>query len=123
MILQDAATALRANSALVALVADRIDYIIAPQSSTYPRIVLTLTAVENQTTINNDTQMRRNEIQVDAWGRTYTDADAVAEAARVALEPAGYVYLSRNTDEFTVEPGNDPGVFKVGLIFSIWIDP
>jgi len=109
---------LSVDSAVIALVGTRItpverkDYI-------YPAVVLTEYELDAVNALDGWGGTDHSVIQVDSWGTTFSQADAVAAACRTALQNAGHLLQPSSTHNF------DPlaqlgGVFRVSNQFSIW---
>lgn len=75
-------TALTQNAALAALVSDRVYFLQAAQGTEHPFVVLTVVSdtPENSLTGSPDTRLITSRVQVDAYARTYIQAQQVADA-------------------------------------------
>jgi hypothetical protein len=71
-----------------ALVAGRVYWVDRPQASTLPAVTLQVISDERPQTHDGFTTSRATTVQVDCWGRTYSEKVAVAEAVINALVPA-----------------------------------
>lgn len=110
-----------ADTGVQTIASDRVSPLETQQGIGFPNITLTVAATEPINSLAGFEGLDRHEVQVDAWAYSYTEALALANAARKALEAAGHTCTSRLTDEFISEPGTDPGVYRVGYVHQVWI--
>lgn len=110
-------TILVAAPAVTSLVGQRVSPVFAEQNTDLPYVTL---SVMNADPFNHlrGSNLDTCRFLVSAWARTYSEADAIGEACRDALEAAGCVCEQRTGDQFNTDP--TPGLFGVEHQFLIW---
>lgn len=106
-----------ADTAVAALVADRIEYSIKQQGELYPAITVKRSEVQPTNHLTGDALLDRCVVQVDSWAHELADARQVAEACRAAIVNAGHL-LQDAHDNY--EPGIDPGLYLITQDFQVW---
>lgn len=121
MIGADIFSLLRANSAVVALVGDRIYPLVRPQGSALPAIVFTVVDDLPVNSLGGATSGLVDAlVQFDCYAKTYVSAHAVAKAVsdmlskRVA-DPAAVRQAKRDGYEDETE------LYRVSMDFSMWM--
>lgn len=76
---------LRTDSAVLALVGDRIDWLVSPQGGAMPRIVLRVIDDAEGLTYGATDGLSAGRVQVDCYAATYSAAVALARAVRARL--------------------------------------
>lgn len=104
-----------AAPAVTSLVGQRISPVQRAQGATLPCIVLTRVAVTPQNALDGFADLDGNRVQADVWASTYAEARQVADAARAALQAAGYT-LQLEVDDFDSEVRE----YRVIQDWSIW---
>jgi hypothetical protein len=74
-----------ANAEVAALVASRIYALKLPQPPTLPAVTYQRISAQRDHTLSGPSGLVRSRVQIDAWGRTYSEAKSVADAVRRAL--------------------------------------
>lgn len=82
---------LAASTAVTGLVMDRIYAVIAQQTPARPYIVWTPVGVSSEQFLSAPESVDYDRVQIDCWADTFGPADAVARAARQALQGNGYL--------------------------------
>lgn len=121
---------LSGDSAVRALVGDRIYPARTPQDTTLPKIVFTTITEGRAPTMAGSSGAVNPRIQIDCWADSNAGADALADAVRLALD--GYrgtvasvqirsCFLDSKRDAI-VEPrdGTEQRIFGRSMDFSIW---
>jgi len=112
---------LRADSALVTLVGERITPVIRQQSSVRPALVYTLIFGDAQTDLDGDDgDLLQLRVQLDAWATTYADAAQIAERVRLRMQTAASTIkaVPLNTGTADFEPSTK--LYRVLMEFSCW---
>lgn len=107
---------LLADSAVTALVGERISPAMRAQGEDLPCIVLTQVSVTPTTNLDEPPSLDSNRVQLDAFALTYAQARNVVVACRAALE-AGGVALESEFDNF--EP--DVTEYRITQDYMIWV--
>ena len=109
---------------LSALVAARVYPLRAPQGAALPYVTFQRVHAERESAMGVDVGVVHARIQVSAWGKTFTEAEAVKEQVRAALQrwsgtAAGVVVL----DSFVVSEielyEDETGIHQHALDFTI----
>ena len=105
-----------ADAPTVALVADRVEYIIKPQDLTIPCLALQTVSTAPVNGLVAFAGLDGSIVQVDCYAATYTDALALAAVARAALEAAGVLCAAQFTNY-------DPDIeqHRITLQFNVWL--
>lgn len=82
---------LSGNAALTALVGAEIWPITAPQTTVPPYLVFTPVGVSTEQYFASPDDVDYDRVSIDCWALDFTTADAIATAARKALEGHGYL--------------------------------
>lgn len=104
-----------ADSAVVALVSQRISPLVRSQNEPLPSITLSLVSVVPMNHVAGAPTLDQARVQIDSWGTSYAEVRSVADAVRAALEAAGLV-MESEFDGF--EPDVDE--YRVTQDFYIW---
>lgn len=88
-------SALSSHAPLAAWVSDRIYPDVLPEKTAYPAVVFARERTDPVYSISNHYFGADVSLQVGCWGKTRSEADAVAVAALVALESAGLLPKGR----------------------------
>ncbi len=105
---------LSGDSAVSALVGNRIYPVWVNNDPAKPYITYRLISAAPQNTLDDDPLVDQRRVQIDAWADSYADAHAVESAVRDALQPLG---MFVNINEFD-EP--DLRLFRVSMDLSIF---
>lgn len=79
---------LLADSAVAALVGNRINWVLQLQGRAMPALTLTVISPAADYTYEGRDGLRQSRVQIDAFGATFGAAKAVLRAAMAALEPS-----------------------------------
>lgn len=116
-----ARTVLVNDSAVIALVpAERIEALRRTQTLAVPAITLTDIVRVPFSHLLGNAGLDSNQVQIDCYGNTYTEALNVAAAVRAALE-ADSRHFTMSSQIERNEPETDPELFQLTqtwLIFS-----
>lgn len=82
---------LTGNAALAALIADSIWPITAPQGTAAPYLVWSPVGVSTEQYFASPDDVDYDRVSIDCWAQDYPAADAIAKAARTALQGQGYL--------------------------------
>ena len=78
---------LLATPQVTALVAQRVDWVIRPQTAALPAVTLQTISGDRPQTHAGFEEMRTARVQCDVWATTYASARAITEAIVRALAP------------------------------------
>jgi hypothetical protein len=92
-----------ADTAVLALVSTRVWPTILPQSPVLPAVTYQVISAFRRPTLTTTDNLPEKRVQIDAWGKTFEQAHAVAEAVRKAI------------DGFQGTMGSSPGVEVSGI--------
>lgn len=126
MILEESLFAfLAGDTAVAALVGDRIYGMIAPQKAKLPRIVYSRIAVTRSQTFCATDRKARAVMQVDAYDLSYRGAKVLAKTIRQTLtdfngDMAGTPVSTIAMDSEVDLDDPDPGLFRVSQTYFIW---
>ena len=110
---------LAGNTAVTALVSDRVFPLVRPQNLTLPAITLQRVISTPANIINRAVApIDHDRLQLDAWDATYAGARALADACRSAINQAGYT-LETELDDFN-EGAALSGVYRIIQEYSVW---
>lgn len=90
-------SALSSHAPLVALVSNRVYPDVLPEKAIYPAVVFSRERTDPIYSISNDYFGADVGLQIQCWGKTRTEADAVAVAVSDALVVAGIVPSGRSS--------------------------
>lgn len=117
---------LRANAALVSLVADRITPGRRDQGGALPAVVYHQISAPVSRTLAGRTALIKSRIQIDCWGRDEDEADLTAVAVKAALLDARFthsgtfvlgVFLLDESDDGDSDAPENP--FRIRLDFRV----
>lgn len=119
---------LLATTGVTALVSTRIYWVERPQAKALPSITLQVISPGRSYTFGGADGTADPRVQVDCWGRSYSEAKAVSRAVIDALEPPasqdGIEFHKGFLDAASDEPVEDlPGggkVYRVSMDFFLW---
>jgi len=113
------------ESTVSAIVGNRVYRSVLPQNPVFPALVLDVLIDKPRDTIDGAASLFRADIQVDCWSQKASEAAALAEAVRLALQ--GYrgthlsvklrgIYITEQLDGFEPEVSD----YKQILRFGVW---
>ncbi|MEI6599838.1 MAG: DUF3168 domain-containing protein [Comamonadaceae bacterium] len=112
-------TALSGNTALAALVGERIFPVIAQAQIAYPYLVYSEVYNAPQNSLGGWSGCDNTRLQIDCWSKSYSNAHAVATLVRAAMASATtFKGVCINTLDGPVEGGLD--LYHVIVEFSLW---
>ena len=126
---EDLRTQLLANAAVKALVAQRVTWVMRPQGSPIPAVVLHRIAGGRDYTYGERESLTSPLIQIDCWGQTYAQAKALSRAVITALDSlsapfqGAFVQAERDTYERGDAPpttSGTPDFFRTSLDVRVW---
>ena len=89
-------SALQADSALNALVADRIYSENAPDGSAFPRVLVFKTSEDSYNLLAANPSSKRTSYQIDCFATGLTSCNAIADAVRDVMLSYGHMTGKRN---------------------------
>lgn len=120
---------LKADTALAALVSDRIYHEGMPQDVQYPAVAYAKTSAERFPTLSGYTSLQKARVSIDVWASTSTDAIAVAEAVKAALDGVTDFLGTQSIQICTFESDADLSQFDgdrkdrhLSLEFVVWFN-
>src|SRR4051812_8690627 len=90
---------LSADTQVVGLVGKNVFPLVRPMTFPPPAATLQRIAGTPQNSLRGDSGLQYDRVQLDAWGLSLADAQAVADACRKAINAAGHI-LERESDNF-----------------------
>lgn len=118
MPLQTVRTILAADATVTGLVGQRIAPVVSEQDNTPPCVTLMVLGVTPSNHLQGFGNLDECHVLVTAWATTYAAALAIGTACRNALQAAGHLCESRDSDSY--DAGPDPGLYRVEHQFLIW---
>ena len=103
---------LTASTALTALIADRLWPITAPQETPAPYLVWSPVGVSTEQYFASPDDVDYDRVSIDCWALDFPTADAMAKAARNALQ--GHGYLVSGFSDYEAETA----LYRVSLDWS-----
>ena len=120
---------LRNDAGVAALVGTRIYHESMPQNVAYPAIAYAKTSVERFRTLAGPSSLVQARVGVDVWARTSSDAIAVADAVKLALDGVTGMLGSTNIQHCSYESEADLSEFDgdraerhLSIEFVIWLN-
>lgn len=123
-------TLLRTDTAIQALVGDRVSYIRSRQSGEYPCITFQRRGTQRDRHLLGPSGLARCRFQIDCWASSQTVARQLAEAVRLRIDNySGDVgdhniqrmYVDDDLDDWEWElAGKDAIIGRVTLIVGVW---
>lgn len=113
---------LLADGTVAALVGTRVDWSVRPQASLLPAITLQMISEPRPATMAGTMNTREARVQVDVWGKTYSDARLGARAVISALEPEATVGPVRFLRSFVDGDRDMPEDTELGVVFRVSVD-
>jgi hypothetical protein len=119
------------TSGVTALVGNRVSPGRRPQAGPLPDIVLTTISGAPVYSDQGEHGLASARVQIDCWGRTYTEAKAVARAVKASISAfvgsAGGVtfqYILRDTERDFNEGGGNAAeyFFRTNLDVLVWYE-
>lgn len=128
---EDLVARLLANTALVALVGDRINWIDRPEGDALPSVTLQVITSGDAYTYEGRVRFVNSRVQTDCWGRSYLEAKLVSRALRDAIEPPATIgstsfgqSFRENAPDFPPEDiAGGVTAYRVNGDFIIWHRP
>jgi len=118
------------NSAVTAIIGDRIYPLTMPQGETLPVITYSVAAIHEDNQEGDAATLARARLQLDCWATTHKQANDLAQAVRLALPTTtGAIGSGANRVEevsiIPIETGRqfyepDTRYYRVMLEFYVW---
>jgi hypothetical protein len=118
MLLTDVRTTLVNAPAVSAIVSDRVEILVRPQSIAVPAVCLSVVSTAPIYGLEAWNNLDANEVQIDCYASTYTAARELAAAVRAAMEAADHE-LTTDFDSFD-ESAELSGLARVTQQYSVW---
>jgi hypothetical protein len=118
MTIEIARAVLVADSAVSALVGERISALMKAQGTAMPAITLQRVSVTPQNHLRGNGGLDYVRVQADCWATSYDGVRALAIACRSAMEAASHQMLSE-LDNY--DPQVDPGLYRITQDFQVWV--
>lgn len=120
---------LTGDSAITALVGDRVYYMRSPQNAVYPNLTYQRRSTQRNRHLGGPSGLARATFQVDCWASTQKAARQLAELVRLRMDnkTGNYgdhlvqrIYLDDDLDNWEWQlAGKDAIIGRVTLIFGI----
>lgn len=122
---------LLANSALVALVAQRVVWLERPQGATLPSITLQIVSAPRDYTLSGPQGFLRYLVQIDVWASSYKSMKQAARATVAALHtlkaPPLQCFVENEDESFEAQGGPDStgstNFYRTRLDVRAWFTP
>lgn len=113
---------LQSDSAISAMVGERIHPLILPERSEFPAITYTLVFGEPQNSLDGFTSgLRRISVQIDCWSRTFDRTKSVAEAVVSRLGTPASAFKSVVTEYPTLDDyESETKIYRRSIGASCW---
>lgn len=112
---------LLANSSLTAIVGNRIRPVDRPQTDTLPSITIQRIDGIREYLLSGPSGLVSSRVQIDCWGKTYTQSKITARAVALALsgikDPFQGCFLVDETD--SSEDAEPNRIFRTRLDFQV----
>lgn len=118
MIEVDVRAVLVADTAVGAIVADRIAAGVMPEGEVRPYVTYSLVTGERIPSMTDSGVMRHARVQLDCFSPSYGQAKALALAVQTAIEASALFEVVFITDQDLYDP--ETNLFYVVLDYSIW---
>jgi len=118
MLLTTVRTTLVNAAAVTALASTRIEILTRPQAIDVPAVCLTKVATAPIYGLEAWNGLDENQVQVDCYAQTATDARALADACRAAMEAADHELVS-DFDNFD-DSAELSGLARVTQQYAVW---
>lgn len=118
MIEVDVRAALLADSAVTALVAQRIAAGIMPEGTVRPYVTYSLVTGERIPSMTDSGLLRHARIQFNCFAVTYASAKQIALAVQTAIEASALFEVVFLTDQDLYDP--ETNLFYTVLDYSVW---
>ena len=110
---------LSANAGLVSLVGKKIYALLIPPGTGLPCVTFQRIGGRPVNTLSGASGLEEISLQIDAWGKSYGQAKAVAKAVRAAMPPNGDVFGAHLIeDQDLYEDGTN--YFRVSMEYTVW---
>ncbi len=118
MIEVDVRAVLVADTAVGAIVADRIAAGVMPEGEVRPYVTYSLVTGERIPSMTDSGVMRHARVQLDCFSPSYGQAKALALAVQTAIEASALFEVVFITDQDLYDP--ETNLFYVVLDYSVW---
>lgn len=110
-------TTLRASSAVLALVANRIyRHGYAPQGVAKPYVTWFLVSGNPENTLSETPAVDRCTVQIDCWSESDTEVEVLAKAVRDAVEPSAHITAFPVDDRETATE-----LYRIAIQLDWWL--
>lgn len=127
--MEEAITALLlGNSAVAAIVGDRVNWSARPDDADLPAVTLHRISGRQERTMGGRSGLVSSAVQVDCWGRSFRDAKLLGRAVIPALPHARSttggivlqgVFIESESDTVDQTDPDDP-LFRTRIEISVW---
>lgn len=116
---QELLRTLQGNPGVSELVGNKVFALLIPPGTRLPCVTFQRIGGRPANTLCGHSGLEEIDLQIDAWGRSYAEAKAVAKAVRVAM-PAGGPRFGAHLmeDQDLYEDGT--AYFRVSMEYTVW---
>lgn len=108
------------DAGVTALASTRVYLVELEQDCTLPAITTEPTEVDPQNTLGAEASLSNSQWLIECWAKTYSAAEALADAVETAMATAGTDFTAVRTGRDVVFD-NNAGIRGVSLDYSLWI--
>lgn len=109
---------LTADSAVTALVSNRITPLTRAQSLTLPAITIQRVVMTPSMALTGDVGLDAHRIQLDCWAGSYHAVITLAASVRAAMGAAKHIF-ENEIDNY--DPDTDPGTYRITQEYLVWV--
>lgn len=117
---EDVVATLTGDAGLSALVGTRVYPVLAPQGTTRPFVTYQRIGADNRAVLGGEVSGDQEQIQLDAWADSYTQAHAVTAAVIAAMDGASTFSSARVTGPIDRDFERDTQLYGSMTGYSVW---
>ena len=113
---------LLADAGIKAIVGTKVFALHIPEGTVLPCLSFQRLSGEPANTLSGHSGLEAISVQIDAWGKTYTEAKELAKAVRAAMPAQGAVWGAHLMEDADVyeDGSNLRGYFRVSMEYRVW---
>lgn len=113
---------LLADTGIAAIVGNKVFALVIPEGTVLPCLSFQRLSGQPANTLSGHSGLEAISVQIDAWGKTYTEAKELAKAVRAAMPAQGAVWGAHlmEDQDFFEDGTNLRNYYRVSMEYLVW---
>lgn len=113
---------LLADTGIAAIVGNKVFALVIPEGTVLPCLSFQRLSGQPANTLSGHSGLEAITVQIDAWGRTYSETKELAKAVRAAMPAQGAVWGAHlmEDQDFFEDGTNLRNYYRVSMEYLVW---